>query len=175
MGLREQSFFENAFTQKESEPVKKLSIVAITLVLLLSCVPSAQAQSEPVSDITVIYVEKYSCPYCREWKLWEWPEFKKQPEAKHVDMIMIDKGQSRSALGKSDYPKKYRYLYEQVSGFGTPVPAWLLIANGKPVVMSAGQSSWSSHIMPEIKRLVALKLAALAAVENKKIADTSAR
>ena len=120
-------------------------------------------------DIAVIYVWKYGCPFCREWKLWELPEFKKQPEAHYVDLIMIDKGRSRTGLTKRDYPEKYRYLHEQVSGFGTPVPAWLVVVDGKPVLMNAGLNSWKADVLPEIQRQVAKKLAA--AVNNKIIAD----
>ena len=140
----------------------RLLLVSLVFLLALLVVPLAHAGDidvKPDSRIEVIYFTAPDCAYCRSWKLFTWKPFSDTPPAKHVTLITVDKGGLRYKIGKSDYPKEYRHLYEQEPSLGNRVPAFWVLVDGKPIVSSIGETSWGTTIEPAIIDLVTKKLA----------------
>ncbi len=131
--------------------------------LVIVCAGAATAQQLEVrsnSTIEIIYITAADCVYCRSWRYMRtggWTRFEEKAEARHVNLVSVDKGGLNSHMKSDYYPEQYRNLYQLSPQFGNFVPAWWLLLDGKPVLRKVGESGWDTVIEPAIIKLVALK------------------
>jgi hypothetical protein len=133
-------------------------------IFALVCAVGANAETVEVrstSTIEIVYITAGDCVYCRSWRYMQaggWARFEQRAEAKHVNLVSVDKGVLRNSMKLDYYPERYRNLYELSPRFGNIVPAWWILLDGKPVLRKVGETGWDTVIEPAIIELVAAKM-----------------
>ena len=142
-----------------------MRMMVCLLALMVGWIMSVSAGDlvvKPDSSIEVVYISAKDCSYCRSWRYTingGWDNFSKQPEAKHVSLVTVDKGFRRHGIEVKDYPDGYQHLYEMNMSLGRLVPAFWVLVDRQPVLGIAGEKRWDTDVVPVIIDLVSKKLA----------------
>ena len=104
-------------------------------------VPTAAGAARAASDVEVVYIGGWDCPYCTLWQNKYKAEWLASPEFRQVTWIEVDVPHLREAYEEQYWPGDLKAVLDQIpSKSGTP--RFLIVSKGKLVFNTAGTNNW---------------------------------
>ena len=104
-------------------------------------VPMAAGIAHAASDVEVIYVGGWDCPYCTLWQNKYKAEWLASPDFKKVTWVEVDVPHLREAYQEQYWPGDLRAVLEQIP-HKSGTPRFLIVSKGKLVFNTAGANNW---------------------------------
>src|SRR4051812_7227833 len=103
--------------------------------------PAAARVARAASEIEVVYVGGWDCPYCTMWQNKYKAEWLASPEFKQVAWVEVDVPHLREAYEERYWPGELKGLLEQIPR-KNGTPRFLIVSKGKLVFNAAGADQW---------------------------------
>jgi hypothetical protein len=104
-------------------------------------------------DLLLVYVGADDCRPCRNWQSGEGARFRAAPDFSRIPYREVKAATLRDVLKDEVWPQDLRGYRDQL-GAGAGVPMWLIIADGRVVDRSFGESQWRTGTLPKLKTLL---------------------
>ena len=103
--------------------------------------PAAAATARAASDVEVIYVGGWDCPYCTLWQNQYKAEWLASPEFHRVTWIEVDVPHLREAYEEQYWPGDLKAVLDQIPR-KSGTPRFLIVSKGRLVFNMAGTNNW---------------------------------
>jgi len=117
-------------------------------LVLATAAPVARADT----DIEVIYVGGWDCPYCTMWQNKHMAEWVASPEFKQVKWIEVDVPHLREAYQERYWPGELKAVLDQIPR-KSGTPRFLIVRDGKLLANEFGTGRWAATVADLKKEL----------------------
>jgi len=103
--------------------------------------PMAAPLARAASDVEVIYVGGWDCPYCVLWQKKYRDQWLASPEFQQVNWVEVDVPHLREAYEERYWPGELKAVWDQIPR-KSGTPRFLIVSKGKLVFNAAGADQW---------------------------------
>jgi hypothetical protein len=103
--------------------------------------PMAAGNARAASEVEVVYIGGWDCPYCILWQDKYKADWLASPEFKQVTWIEVDVPHLREAYEEQYWPGELKAVLDQIP-HKSGTPRFLIVSKGKLVFNTAGANQW---------------------------------
>ncbi len=107
--------------------------------------PAAWDGAQAASEVHVIYVGGWDCPYCTMWQNKYKAEWLASPEYSRVAWIEVDPPHLREAYEERYWPGELKAVLDQIPR-KSGTPRFLIVSKGKLVFNDIGVNKWERAV-----------------------------
>ena len=128
---------------------------------LMACQSPPEAGSMPRDlvthadrPVTLIYVNSSACPSCREWELFDEPQWARSAERSRVSFRVLHFPHFSDITADSRWPEDLRWVRDELR-LTRGTPRYILVKDRTILASHFGSNRWQSAVVPAVRQALA--------------------